>query len=253
MSQFPDHFSGHAADYGRFRPTYPDALFAFLRAERPEARVVWDCGCGNGQASLALAVHFPEVTATDPSAAQIAAAPATPGVRFAVAPAEASGLAPKSVDLITVAQALHWFDFQAFFAEVERVAAPGAHLAAWCYELFSVNPAFDAEVLRLYHDVLGADWPPQRALLEQGYRTVPWPAAWERRSTPDFAMESRWSLPQTLGYLRTWSATQRWMKRHPGRDPVAEAAPALAAAWGAEPSQEVTVRWPLALWWLRVG
>ena len=65
---FKDHFSAQAAIYREARTQYPDALFEFLRAQAPGGERAWDAGCGNGQASVALARHFHAVVATDPSA-----------------------------------------------------------------------------------------------------------------------------------------------------------------------------------------
>lgn len=238
---FNDHFSGHARDYGRFRPTYPPALFAALAACAPGRRLAWDCATGNGQAAVPLADWFDEVVATDASAEQIARAPTVPRVRFAVAPAHASGLPDRSVDLVTVAQALHWFDLDAFWAEVRRVAVPGGVVAAWCYALFEIDPAVDAVVLRLYDDVVGADWPPERRHIESGYATLPWP--WAPVVLPDLRMDAEWDLDAVLGYLGTWSATRRHRART-GVDPVGLVAADLAAAWG-DPRAKRRVSWPL--------
>jgi len=239
---FRDHFSGHAEDYGRYRPVYPEALFGWLAALVPQGSRVWDCATGNGQAAVALARHFPEVLATDASAEQVAAAREHPRVRYEVRSASASGLADDAVGLVTVAQALHWFDLEPFQREVARVLAPGGVVAAWCYELFEVCPGFDRPMLELYRDVLGPDWPPERRHIETGYRDLAWP--WPKLEPPALHMESDWTLEQTLGYLRTWSAARRWQARE-GRDPVALMEAALRAGWGDAASRRV--RWPLRL------
>ncbi|MCA9489747.1 MAG: class I SAM-dependent methyltransferase [Alphaproteobacteria bacterium] len=241
MTTFHDHFSGHAASYGAFRPTYPPALFAWLAREAPGRRA-WDVACGNGQASVALAEVGFAVTATDASAQQIASAIAHPGVRYSVGDATASGLPDGSVHLVTVAQALHWFDFAAFFAEAERVLASGGLLAAWCYELFTIDPAVDAPMLVLYRDIVGADWPPERRHIEAGYRTIPWPRP--EIEAPGITMEADWSVDQVLGYLRTWSAVRRYIARE-GRDPVDAIEVDLRLAWGPEAVRRVV--WPVSL------
>ncbi|HEX7062862.1 MAG TPA: class I SAM-dependent methyltransferase [Woeseiaceae bacterium] len=237
---FKDHFSGHAASYAAFRPRYPDALFDFLARSAPAREHAWDCGTGNGQTAVSLAAHFERVTATDASAAQIAAAEPHPRVAYRVAAAEASGIDEETVDLVTVAQALHWFDIERFFAEALRVLAPGGVLAVWCYGLCRVERRIDAVIEGLYRAV-DAWWPPERRLIEEGYRsiTLPLPAL----PAPAFAMSADWSADAMLGYLRTWSACQRHLAER-GTDPVRTVEDELCALWGAGSR---TVRWPLAL------
>jgi SAM-dependent methyltransferase len=243
---FKDHFSGHAGSYARHRPTYPPALYAWLAELAPARDAAWDCGTGSGQAAVALAAHFATVTATDPSAEQVAHAAPHPRVRYAVAPAEASGLADASADLVTVAQALHWFDLPAFYAEARRVLGPGGVLAAWSYDLMHVAPEVDVVVRRLYLDVVGPYWPPERALVEDGYRGIPFPFA--EVEPPPLEMSAAWALDDLVGYMGTWSATQRF-RAATGADPVAEHLPELRAAWG-DPAAVRGVRWPLGI---RVG
>lgn len=239
---FKDHFSGHAADYARYRPDYPAALFAWLAEIAPARDRAWDCATGNGQAALALAEHFGAVVATDASETQVASAFAHPRVAYRVAPAEASGLEDASVSLITVAQALHWFDIPAFWAEADRVLRPGGVVAVWAYHLFRCTPEVDAVVDRLYSDVVGPYWPPDRKLIEEGYPiTLPFP----RVEPPPFEMTKRWTLDDLTGYLRTWSSSRRYFEAK-GADPVALVAPELEAAWG-DPAEARELRWPLLL------
>jgi SAM-dependent methyltransferase len=242
---FKDHFSGHAADYSRFRPEYPAALFAWLAALAPARDRAWDCATGNGQAACALAPHFRDVVATDASAQQLENARSCDGVRYTVAPAEASGLAEHSVDLITVAQALHWFDLERFYAEARRVLRPGGVVAVWNYNLFRLDPAVDAIVDRFYAETVGPYWPPERRLVENGYRELPFP--FTVIAAAPFEMASRWSLEHLIGYLGTWSAVRRYREAH-GCDPVAAILGELSAAWGDAGEREV--RWPLEM---RVG
>lgn len=243
---FKDHFSGHASDYTRYRPGYPRALFAWLAQQAPGHELVWDCATGNGQAAVGLAEFFDAVIATDASAAQIAAARPHARVRYEVAPAENVPLPAQRADLITVGQALHWFDFPAFYTEAARVLKPGGVLAAWSYGLMQISPTVDAAVWRLYEPITGAYWPPERRYVEERYRTLPFPL--DEIAAPAFAMEAQWTLEQLLGYLGTWSAVQRYRKER-GNDPLRLIADELAAAWG----QADTVRrvvWPLSM---RVG
>lgn len=150
---FHDHFSEHAEDYARFRPTYPDSLYKFLGETVTARALAWDCATGNGQAAVGLAAHFERVIATDASRPQIAQALAHPRVEYRVAEATQSGLADASVDLVTIAQALHWFDTPTFYAEVRRVLTPAGVCAAWGYGLMRIAPAIDAVVDHYYRDV----------------------------------------------------------------------------------------------------
>jgi SAM-dependent methyltransferase len=244
-SRFPDHFSHVAARYAGFRPRYPAALFDHLATLVPRDAVVWDCACGSGQATADLARRFARVVATDASPEQIAAAAALPNVEFRVALAEASGLADGEAALVTVAQALHWFDLPRFYAEVRRVVRPGGAIAAWCYGVHEIEgQAVDALVQDFYAGTLGPYWPPSRRLVETGYRTLPFP--FEESAAPAFRMEARWTLEQLLGYLGTWSATSRYVEAR-GEDPLGPLAANLARVWGAG---ERRVEWPLSL---RIG
>jgi len=159
---FKDHFSGHAAAYATCRPGYPRDLVAAVARLHREHRLALDTGTGNGQAAVGLAEHFDRVVATDPSAQQLAHATPHPRVEYRIAPSEASGLPDGSVDLVTAAQAFHWFDFDRFFAEVKRILAPGGAVAIWTYNLPRVDPAVDRQIDRLAHDVTGPYWPPER-------------------------------------------------------------------------------------------
>lgn len=246
---FHDHFSSLAGTYAVYRPVYPDALFELLARHAPATDAAWDAGCGSGQASVGLAAHFARVEATDPSAAQVAEATPHPRVHYGVTPAERSGLPPHGVDLVLAAEAAHWFDVPAFEAEVRRVARPGGLLAIVGYRLLEVDAAVDAAVGWYAYERVGPWWPPERALLDAGYATLPVTLP-EERPEP-VTMTAAWSLHHLLGYLGTWSSTKR-CREATGIDPIPEAADRLAAAWGAEADTVRTVRWPLLQRWFRV-
>lgn len=249
MSQkFRDHFSGVANRYADFRPHYPAALFDYLATLAPRNSTIWDCAAGNGQATHDLAKRFAKVIATDASKEQIASATPNPKVEFRVAPAEQSGLPDNSVGLITVAQALHWFDFEQFYAEAKRVLKSNGVLAAWAYGINEVegDAAVNQIVQHFYENVVGPYWPPERALVEAGYRTISFPFA--EITPPVFRMEANWTLEQLLGYFSTWSATNRRIKAT-GRNPLEPLSVELARIWGDANSTRL-VAWPLAL---RVG
>jgi len=244
LPAFQDYYSGHAADYRAFRPAYPQELFAYFASIAPARELAWDCGTGSGQAAVALAAHFTRVFATDASAEQVKNAEPHPRVEYAVAPAEACPLADRSVDLVTVAQALHWFDFDRFYAEVRRVCRPGGLLAVWTYELQSVNPLVDPVLHRFQADV-GPYWPPDRIWVDTHYRTVPFP--FPELPAPRFEMTAAWDLSRMLGYMSTWSATKAFI-RAKGFDPVERLSTEFAAAW--EDPAARTVSWKLTV---RIG
>ena len=242
MPGFADHFSASAAGYARFRPRYPDALLAWLADAAPARRRAWDCAAGNGQAAVALAAHFPVVVATEPSAAQVAAREAHDRVRWARATAEAAPLAGRSMDLATVAQALHWLDRDAYYAEARRVLRPGGVVAAWSYGLLTTCDAVDAVVRELHGAILGDCWPTERRWVDEGYAALDFP--FDELLAPSLAMEARWTLAELLGYLATWSAVRVYRATR-GGDPLQLVRDRLAAAWGGAARR--TVRWPLAL------
>lgn len=241
---FSDHFSAVASEYAEYRPLYPDSLFDWLAGLAARREVAWDCATGSGQAAVALSSRFDRVIATDASAGQIGVAIRHPRVEYRVAPAEASGLEPASVDLVTVAQALHWFDRPAFYAETRRVLRRDGVLAAWTYGHPSIDePRADAALQRFYSETVGPYWPKERALVDAGYRTIDFP--FPEVATPSFEMETRWTLPLLLGYVATWSAVTRFRAAR-GEDPVGELGEALGRSWG-DPETSRRIVWPLAL------
>jgi SAM-dependent methyltransferase len=245
-SGFKDHFSSYAADYREFRPTYPPELFAFLASVSPGRELVWDCGCGNGQAALPLAEHFARVFATDASAEQLKNAEPHPRVEYIIAAAEACPLPDASTDLVTVAQALHWFDLDRFYAEVHRVSKPAGILAVFSYNFHSVTPEVDAVLARLRNEYIEPFWPPGREHVDAGYRTLPFP--FTELDAPDFEMTADWDLHGLVGYINTWSATKRFEKAN-GFNALDRMASEFASAWG-EPATRRTLHWKLVV---RVG
>src|SRR3954451_5867448 len=241
--KFKDHFSGHAAEYAQFRPRYPAEMFAYLGSIAPARELAWDCATGNGQAAVELAVHFTCVIATDASAQQIDNAEPNERVEYRVAPAEASGLEPQSIDLINVAQALHWFDIPRFFVEVKRVLKPQGLLAVSAYNLLTIDAQIDALVNHFYHVTTALFWPPERDMVEANYRTIEFP--FPELEMPKFEMRVQWHLQQLLGYLQTWSATKKFMAEN-GYDPVESLGAELQRLWPDE-NQRREVRWPLLL------
>ena len=209
----------------------------------PGLDAAWDCATGNGQAALGLARHFAHVIATDASEAQIAQATPHPRVTYHVAPAEASGLADRSVDLVTAAQAVHWFDRPRFWAEARRVLQPRGLVAVWTYRLSSIAAEPDAIVRRFYQDTVGPFWPAERKLTEEHFRTIEFP--FNEFAVPEFTIEQPLTLDDVAGYIRTWSATRGFVRQH-GRDPVEDLAAELALVWG-DPRTPRLARWPVAV------
>ncbi len=242
MTVFKDHFSGHARDYARYRPTYPSTLFDTVAALVPRHTLCWDAGTGSGQAAGGLAEHFAEVVATDASADQIAHATPHPGVTYRVARAEQAGIEDATVDLVTAGQAVHWFDQDRFFEEVKRVTVPGGAIAVWAYDLLEVEGEGEA-VLRRFYARVERYWPPERALVAHRYADLPFP--FEEIPVSQVDMTAQWDLERTLGYLSTWSTVKAFQKAN-HEDPVATLAPELAAVWG-DPAAEKTISWPLVL------
>lgn len=243
-TDFADHFSRLSAQYAAYRPGYPAALFEWLASETTTHDLAWDCATGTGQAALGLTHHFRRIVATDASAQQIEAAAAHPQIEYRTVPAENSGLPAQSADLITVAQALHWLDLKRFYPEVRRILKPGGLFAVWTYGLQTVEDAnINAQLQTFYTDTVGPYWPPERALVESGYRTLPFP--FEETEAPVIQMQADWPLPALLGYFTSWSATARY-RQSTGCDPIPALGHALAKAWG-DPATPRSITWPLSI------
>ncbi|MCC6929978.1 MAG: class I SAM-dependent methyltransferase [Gemmatimonadaceae bacterium] len=238
---FSDHFARQAGGYAAFRPQYPVAMIASIAALAPSRARCWDVGTGNGQAALQLAVHFDEVVATDASARQLEHAVPHPRVTYRVAPAEHAPLADASVDLVTVAQALHWFDLAGFYREVQRVARPGAAIAAWSYDLLTVDDSVDAAVRWFYAERVGRYWPPERRHVESRYATLDFPFAPLPVEAPP--IEAWLDRDGLVGFIGSWSALAR-AREGEGGDPLEEFALRLASAWP-DANERRLVRWPV--------
>lgn len=225
---FADHFSGHAQSYRQFRPRYPAVLYHYLALRAPGTSLAWDCGTGNGQAALGLAERFARVIATDPSAEQIAHARPHPRVIYRVATYD-SGIDSASAQLVTAAQALHWMNVEAFLAEARRVLQPGGLLAVWCYSLCRIEPRIDELVQFFYRVTIGAFWPPEWRLVDEGYRTIALPI--DELDVPPFELITDMTLDQFLGYVETWSAVQRCLAIR-GRDTLEAFNRSVTERWG---------------------
>lgn len=243
---FRDHFSGLAESYAEHRPRYPSELYTFLASLAPERELAWDCGTGNGQAATSLAEHFENVVATDASAEQIENAFPHPRVDYRVEPAESSSLSNSGVDLVTVGTAVHWFDFESFYAEVRRVGKPGAVIAVWTYHQPAIFDAIDAVVRNYYRETLDGYWPDRFQYLEHRYRTLPFP--FDELEPPELFMKTEWGLDQMLGFILSWSGTHNFIEEN-GEQALEPIFDELQAAWG-DPERVRTLQWPL---YFRIG
>jgi SAM-dependent methyltransferase len=245
---FKDYFSKQSSDYAKYRPSYPNELFEYIASLIPTRTTAWDCATGNGQVAQSLAHWFSKVYATDASKKQIAQAFRHERIDYRVATAEASGLPDQSVDLITVGQALHWFNLDLFYCEVQRVLRPNGLLVVWCYGLFDLPNATEdiQQEVRSLYQLVEPFWPPERDLVRDEYRTIPFPFV--ELTPPRFSMTLEWSTDDLVGYLTTWSATQRFAEQQ-GWQAIAAFADRLKCAWG-NPDALQLVQWPLHL---RIG
>jgi SAM-dependent methyltransferase len=231
-----DYFSQQSETYAAFRPTYPEELYAFIFRHLKDRSCAWDCATGNGQVARYLADYFHSVYATDISQQQLDHAFAAKNISYSVAPAERTRFEDNQFDLITVAQALHWFDLPSFYKEANRTAKPGGLLAVWGYGLLSVDPLIDELFLDFYNHKTGPYWDPARRLVENHYRDIPFP--FETLPCPGFNISVQWTPDQFAGYLQSWSATQKYIESH-GMNPVTPFMDALLDVWGKDEMKRI--------------
>lgn len=254
-TKFKDLFSSNSKEYASSRPRYPRSLFEFLVGLVRHRNLAWDCATGNGQAAVVLSEYFEQVIVSDASKEQIENAESRKNIRYEVFPAERTSIADSSVDLISIAQAIHWFDLDDFYKEAKRVLTKGANdggcggvIAAWAYGLHSVSKEIDKIIHLLYEDILGPYWPKERKIIENKYQDIPFP--FQEIETPAFHIELDWSLSELLGYLYTWSSVQKYIQKN-NSDPVKQVYDSLAAVWGDKNTwHKRKVVWPI---YMRVG
>lgn len=246
MKPLIDNFSTQAAQYVQFRPVYPQALLDFVNSQVRSKKAAWDCGTGNGQVAVQLAQSFEQVMATDISAAQLSQATALPNVTYLQARAEQTPFEPDSFDLITVAQAIHWFDFERFYQEVNRTGRKGGIIAVWGYGLLQLNPEIDHIIKPFYKQKIGPYWDKERKYIDDHYQTIPFP--FREIQSPSFAIHVQWNLSELIGYLQTWSSVQKYIASN-GENPVQALLPELSAYWSS-PQEKKQVTFPL---FMRIG
>lgn len=229
-AEFPDHFSNISAAYAQHRLTYPPELFQFVSDRAPGHDRAWDCGTGTGQAAVGLSRHFREVIATDASPKQIEQAMQGPNIVYRVAPAEASEIEATSVNVVTVAQVLHWFKLDEFYEEVRRVCIPGGVIVAWCYPSFpSFGDEIDSVSDRFMRDVLDRYWPPEIDYVKEHYKTIPFP--FSELPAPRIEARVEWDIGRVAGFARTSSAGQKCIALE-GDARFASFVDELSAVWG---------------------
>jgi SAM-dependent methyltransferase len=239
MQTFKDNFSKQADIYAKYRPHYPSGLYSYLASLTSGHERVWDCGTGNGQAAIGLAEHYSEVIATDPSDEQIKNAMPHPRVNYKREKAEDPSIDAASVDLVTVANALHWFDFDAFYEAARRVLKKNGVIAAWAYLLPSVSPELDTIIEKFHYGTLNDYWLSENRLVEKKYTTIPFP--FQEIGSPEFLCEKTMTLDDLVGYLNTWSATQRFIRQN-GMNPTEQIREELQAEWANASQKRVTWR-----------
>ena len=243
MKTFIDNFSKQADSYQKFRPSYPSELFEFLSSLTSEHQLSWDCGTGNGQSANSLTNYYEKIFATDPSAQQIDNAKLHKQITYKAETAENTSLENKTVDLITVAQAVHWFEFDNFYSEVKRVLKQNGIIAVWAYGLPTINNSVD-EIIKHFHDnIVGEFWQAQNRLIEKEYKTIPFP--FEQISTPNFYIKKELTFFDILGLLKSWSATQKYIDKH-HQNPIDLIENELLEIWG-EKEIEKSATWKLIL------
>jgi len=247
LTKFSDHFSNQAKTYSSVRPTYPRKLFEFLVSHVQTPHRAWDAATGNGQAAIDLANYFDEVLASDASQKQIDHAQPHSKIKYSVHPSENTPYPHASFDMVTVAQALHWFKHEAFFGEVKRVLKPGGIFAAWCYERQQTTDAAINAILKTYtYDIVGSFWPAEINFVWEKYKTIAMPFA--EISAPEFSIVLKWTLQNFKDYLMSWSATQLFIEKH-GKNPLDLIATDLDRAWP-HPNHPIEMNWNI---FLKVG
>jgi len=243
-----DNFSSIAHQYARYRPSYPSDLIDFVVSKTASRERAWDCATGNGQVAQLLSGWFKYLEATDISARQIGRAKPSVNIHYRVSMAEKTSFPSDFFDLITVAQALHWFSPDDFFKEARRLLKPNGSLAVWGYGLSRVTDEIDAIRQEFYTHVVGKYWDPERVHVETEYSGIGMPIP--RVRSKEFEMKMNWTLPQYLGYLRTWSAVRHYI-HSTGEDPVTGIEATLKEHW--KNSLILKVRFPVFLYMGKLG
>ena len=243
---FKDYFSKQATIYSKYRPDYPSELFEYLNTVVKGHDFAWDCGTGNGQAAVGLTPYFDHVIASDPSEAQLSNGFQHPKIEYRLATAEEPGIEPGTIDLVTAAQALHWFDRDRFFAAAREAMKPDGVIAVWAYTLCRTNPEIDRIVDDFYLNIVGPYWPKERNIVDDQYSTIEFP--FQEWKAPYFEIVLEWDALDMINYLETWSPVRRYIEKH-GTDPVDLVQEPILSAWG-NPAEKKIVKCPV---YMRIG
>jgi len=248
MSSAIDHFSSTSREYSFSRPIYPDVLYKFLNDITPNKDMAWDCATGNGQAAIGLCKYFKNVVASDASKGQLEYQFNRNNITYEMFPAEKANIKDNSVDLITVAQAAHWFDLNNFYKEVTRISNSNGVLAIWAYGMHKIDNDIDkiSEKLNVDGDILGKYWPRETNYVKEDYKTIPFP--FKEVTAPKFEMTVNWNLDELVSYMQTWSAVKRFSTERKF-NPLSLVMEELESLWGKHDKQKV-VKWDINL---RVG
>jgi len=246
MKEAKDNFSTQANLYAKFRPVYPDALYDFIFSLKPHFANAWDCGTGNGQVAAKLAERCHLVYASDISQSQLDNAIKKDNIHYLLARSEETNLPDATIDLVTVAQAIHWFDFDAFYRDVYRVTKAGAVVAVWCYNLPRISPEIDAILDDFYNNTLDGYWDIERTYIDENYSTIPFPFD-EIEEKPAFTIDTTWALEQLIGYLNSWSAVQHFIDKN-GGSPIPQLTEKFRKVW--PDNTQLDVQFPIAM---RIG
>lgn len=238
-----DNFSLQSDNYAKYRPGYPLDFFNFLNSIIPSKKKAWDCGTGNGQVAFELAKTFESVFATDISQSQLDNAVRAANITYSIQPAEQTSFEDHQFDLIVIAQAIHWFDFEKFYAEARRVAKEDAFIFVIGYGRPAISPQIDAVITAFYTDVIGKYWDKERRYIDEHYQTIPFPFKTEIKP-PLFENKLQWDFEHVIGYLNTWSAVKHFIKQN-GFNPVDALQTEIHRHWDNVPTREV--KFPLLM------
>ncbi|MEO6289717.1 MAG: class I SAM-dependent methyltransferase [Ginsengibacter sp.] len=232
-----DNFSKQADNYSKFRPGYPQELFDFLISLVPEQKTAWDCGTGNGQVALKLSEYFEVVHASDISANQLANAMNKDNIYYSLASAEETSYAANKFDLVTVGQAIHWFNFDRFYKEANRILKTGGYIPVFGYNILQIDKETDKIITDFYKNVTGPYWDDERKYVDENYATITFP--FNEIKAPALSGKYHWTLEQVTGYLHTWSGVQHYIKKN-NNNPVNPLRDKLSHAWGNTLEKEVS-------------